>query len=85
MRVKIVSDGTRTGTRIVDADTGEGLEGLHVYGIQWTIAPEHGAQPVCLLTCRSTEVELEGNAGVALIAPPDAGDQIAQVPEGDPE
>jgi hypothetical protein len=64
MRVKIISDGTRSGTRIVDAETNKPLDGLHVYGIQWTVAPEHGAQPICLLTCRSTEVEIEGNAGV---------------------
>lgn len=58
MRVKIVSSGRRADTKIVDADTGEPLDDLHVYGISWTV-PVGGGEPECILTCRLTEVDIE--------------------------
>lgn len=61
MRVRVTSDGTRAGTRIVDADSGEPIDGLHCLGIVWEIE-DHDAEPVCTLKCRSVEVDIEAEA-----------------------
>jgi hypothetical protein len=63
MRVKIVSDGTVDGTRVVDAETGELMRG--VMGIQWIATPGSEAGVYAVLTLRNVEVDLETEAEVA--------------------
>lgn len=56
MRIKIVSDGSQWGSKVLNAETGENL-GLRCRKIEW----EHTAKglPVATLTCLLTDVELE--------------------------
>lgn len=61
MRIKVVSDGTRGGTKILDADTGESIDALRVIGINWEV-PDRDGHPVLTLRCQGAEVEIEGEA-----------------------
>jgi hypothetical protein len=74
MRVKITSDGTRVGTKIVDADTGEALDGLRVHGVDWHV-PTGGGEPTLLLRCKGSHVELEGEAELERVEKPGEGDR----------
>jgi hypothetical protein len=60
MRAKIVSDGTRAGTKIVDAATGEAID-MHVLGLEWRIDRDDAAA-ICILKCRLVEADLEADA-----------------------
>lgn len=57
MQVKIVSDGTRAGTTVVDAETGEGIEDLHLLGVRWEIGTGFHSQPIALLTTRNVALD----------------------------
>lgn len=54
--VKLISDGTPLGTRLVDALTGVELQ-LPVTAINWSITAEQGGQAVVTLALVSAEVE----------------------------
>lgn len=60
MRIKILSDGTPVGTKVVDTETGEVLEG--VVSVKWGCLPEAGHHQVrCWLEIENTPVELEAD------------------------
>jgi hypothetical protein len=54
MKLKVISDGTKLGTRVVNAETGELVKG--VFGVQW----EHKVHdlPTVILKIRSVPVEV---------------------------
>lgn len=56
MRIKIISDGTAVGTRVVDRDTGEQLR--NVIGIRWRIA-DYDDRAIAQIEFSNVEVELE--------------------------
>lgn len=58
MKVKIISDGTPPGTRVVNADTGEPIE--HVTAIEWKIDVRDLATAVIRL--RDVDVDVVGEA-----------------------
>lgn len=65
MRVKIVSDGTRLGTKVVDAQTGEAIEG--VVGVGWRIAADGNyglLEPIPATLQVLTTFEIEAEAEV---------------------
>lgn len=66
MKIKIVGDGTLRGTRVVNAATGELLEG--VQGIKWEA--RYDDPPVCRLDMIQIPVELDAETGdiVRLVA-----------------
>ncbi len=57
MRVKIISDGTARGTRVVNADTGEAIGG--VVGIHWHLTVK-GVIADVTLDLLKVPVELKG-------------------------
>ena len=65
MRIKILSDGTPAGTKVVDTETGEVLEG--VVSIKWSVTAEHEKNQApyhhvrCWLEIEGTPVELEAD------------------------
>lgn len=65
MRLKIVSDGTPVGTKVIDTETGEVLEG--VVAIKWSVQSHHekGEVPYhdvrCWLEIEGTPVEVEAD------------------------
>ena len=59
MRIKIISDGKPTGTRIVNAETGERIEG--VTGIKWSLGLKSLAE--CELRLINIAVEIVGEVG----------------------
>jgi hypothetical protein len=59
MRVKIISDGTSLGTRVVDAETGEILEGI--VGLSW-VATARSDLTAATITLMGVPVELESDA-----------------------
>lgn len=61
MRVKVVSDGTRSGTKIVHADTGEVLE--NVIFAEWTTEAFDGSTRLELTIAEPT-VEIEADATI---------------------
>lgn len=73
MKIKIKSDGTPTGTLVVDADTGEPIE--DVLYVHW----EHalGEQPLVTLQAIAPEVEI---AADEMVMTPNVGE--GQGPEG---
>jgi hypothetical protein len=68
VKVKIVSDGTRAGTTVVDADTGERVDDLRVIAVRWEIGVDDGAAH-CVLTCRATRLEAVSEAVAVPQAP----------------
>ena len=56
MRMKIVSDGTADGTQVVDAATGERLEGT--YGVTWSISVDDCVADATI-SVRKVAVEVE--------------------------
>lgn len=59
VRVKVVSDGTPAGTKVINADTGEDL-GLPISAITWHIDGDSAGQALVRLTL--VQVEVEGEA-----------------------
>jgi hypothetical protein len=62
MRLKIISDGTPTNTQVVNAETGEILEG--VVNIKWSVQHHHEGGSAyhdvrCWLEIENTPVEVE--------------------------
>lgn len=60
MRIKIVGDGTPRGTTVVDADTGERLEG--VTAVEWQMDARNLA--TAKITLLKVPVEVEAEATV---------------------
>ena len=59
MNIKIVSDGTRAGTVVLNADTGEKLN--NVVSAEWTIDARE-KRSVCVLKLKDVPVELTTEA-----------------------
>jgi hypothetical protein len=58
MRLRIISNGTGKGTRVVDAKTGEEIEG--VTSVEWFWSYEKdNAVPSCKLTVQSVPLDAE--------------------------
>ena len=75
MKLKIVSDGTTAGTRILDSETGKDIGGdLRCYGVDLTIGVSRGAVS-CALYCRGVELEYTGEARTL------TGQDVAPAPE----
>lgn len=56
MRLKIISDGSRKGTRVIDANSGEEIEG--VTNVEWYWAYEdNDAVPYCKLYVESVPLD----------------------------
>jgi hypothetical protein len=79
MKVKLISDGTFIGTKVVDAETGELVEG--VAGIEWCLT--NYAEPAVLtLHFIDMPVELSGEAQLAVIhLKPDPFEEAEQAAE----
>lgn len=58
MKVKIVSNGTVAGTKIVDVGTGETLQG--VVGVTWAISVPSGPIAEAVITLINVPLEFEG-------------------------
>jgi hypothetical protein len=58
MRVKIVGDGTWTGTKVVDVETGEKLEG--VLCVTWSCRPPEHSK--AWITLHVVEIDVETEA-----------------------
>ena len=64
MKLKIVSDGTRAGTKVVDADTGEVLEGVHM--LSWGFSA--GDQMAdAMIAVEGVQVDIESTVDVVHI------------------
>jgi len=61
VRIKIISDGTAPGTRVVDAGTGEPIDGITA--ISWKVDVNHLAEAT--LTFIKVPVEAEGETAIA--------------------
>jgi len=61
VRIKIISDGTAPGTRVVDARTGEPIDGITA--ISWKVDVNRLAEAT--LTFIKVPVEAEGEAPIA--------------------
>jgi hypothetical protein len=56
MRLKITSDGSRKGTKVLDAKSNEEIEG--VMGVEWKWSyDQDNAQPYCVITVESVPLE----------------------------
>jgi hypothetical protein len=66
MKIKIISDGTSGGTQIIDAETGQAVEG--VTAVLWQITGSRGLAQVAL-TFEHVEIEAIGDAGPISQAP----------------
>lgn len=60
MKLKIVSDGTRAGTFVTDAETGEPVE--RVTRVEWTLDTNSRRGAIVTLTVRGVPVEIVGEA-----------------------
>ena len=58
-RVKIISDGGQFGTKVVDAATGEPIDG-NIRKVLWT--HRAGEPPICEVTLILTQAEVESEA-----------------------
>jgi len=59
MRLKIISDGTINNTKIVDVETGAGLEG--VTDVAWRLSVNKWNPAVVILELRNVPVEIIGD------------------------
>ena len=59
MKVKIISDGTRAGTKIVNAETGESIEGI--VSAQFTITVDREFADL-IIWLKKIPAELQGDA-----------------------
>lgn len=66
MKVKITSDGTSSGTKIVNLETGEEIKGCFAF----EMAGRTGSAMQVVLHCYATLAEYEGPAEVILSAMP---------------
>ena len=64
LKLKIISDGTTAGTRILDTDTGKDIgSDLRCYGVDLTLGVSRGAAS-CALYCRGVEFEYTGEVAI---------------------
>lgn len=75
MKIKIISDGTVHGTEVVNAETGETIEGI--VSIEWSIQVKRG-EPYARAIIKAIDVPIEftGNAALELMA---AAKEIADI------
>lgn len=59
MKLKVISDGTAQGTKVVNAETGEELE--NVFGVQWSLDVRNG-QSVATIGVMQVMMESLGEA-----------------------
>lgn len=64
MKLKILSDGTAIGTRLVDATTGESIHGL--LNLAWSIAHDDLAKVTVTLMAVPVEIEADIPEGIQL-------------------
>lgn len=66
MKIKIISDGTRQGTRIVNAKTGEEIEG--VVSVEWDMSVRYGDfESQLTLEIANVQLELVGDAALQIL------------------
>lgn len=76
--VRIESDGTITGTRVTDSETGQPLDAVSVV---WTADAGANEEPRAFITTRMPRVVLEGEADITERCPY-CGHEQAQEAEG---
>ncbi len=74
MKLKIISDGTKPGTRIVNAETNEEIEDIR--SIAWSIDAKNGYPAECVIRLYSPLVETEQE--VDEIACPACGGELLE-------
>jgi hypothetical protein len=72
VKIKITSDGTATGSRVVNAETGDSLEG--VYQVSW----QHTANgtPIANILVWNVDAEIEAEANVKAVEEVPTGSSI---------
>lgn len=64
MKLKIISDGTSSGTSIVNAETGETINGI--VSVDWSVSADSGCSEVNLRVM-GVQLELVGQAAIELL------------------
>lgn len=67
MKIKIISDGTQAGTKVINEETGEPLK--YVTEVVWRLSAESDGLAEVSLTMVDVPVELQGDAQVLLEEP----------------
>ncbi len=73
MKVKIVSDGTEVGTKVIDCDTGEAIE--NVYSAVWECDIDNVRLARLTLKIRPVEIEAVGDVEMELQERTQFGDE----------
>src|SRR4051794_37572859 len=62
-RVRIESDGTANGTRVLDADTGEAFR--QARAVEWVMNPDDGVIGTAIVTFAQVPIDVVGEAALA--------------------
>ena len=57
-KLKIISDGTRQGTKLIDIESGEPVAG--VLNLEWKLEDEEGTPPFAIIMIEAPAFEIEG-------------------------